>query len=121
MKYFLIFILFFSSSLFANDKIQDAYNELKNNKAIFLDVREEPEVRDGMIKDAIWLPLSQIEKNKEWLKKFKQQKANKKVYLYCRSGKRATKVKTILHENGIDSINIGGYENLKKFLPTTRK
>lgn len=95
-----------------------AYQQLQKNEAIFVDVREKDEVEEGMIKGATWFPLSKISNNANWLKGFKDISADKKIYLYCRSGNRSGKVQNILMKHGINAKNIGGYEVLKKDLPS---
>lgn len=94
-----------------------AYSLVQEGKAVIIDVREKDEVKDGMIKDARWFPLSKIESDKNWKEDFNKMVGNKKIFLHCRTGRRSEKVMNILKENGIKSENIGGYETLKKILP----
>lgn len=96
---------------------EEAYKLVKEKKAVMIDVREENEVKDGMIDQSIWFPLSKIEKDKNWEKEFKEITKDKKIFLYCRSGRRSGKVMTLLKEKGIPSENLGGYEDIKKNVP----
>lgn len=94
-----------------------AYSLVQEGKAVIIDVREEDEVKEGMIKDAKWFPLSKIESDKDWKKDLNKMVGDKKIFLHCRTGRRSEKAMSILKENGIKSENIGGYETLKKILP----
>ena len=117
MTKFLISLL----SLFASTEIlatepQAAYKMVKNGEAVMIDVREKDEVKSGIIKEAKWFPLSKISNDKNWKNEFTKIVDGKKIFLYCRSGRRSEKVMTILKENGITSENIGGHEELKKMI-----
>lgn len=90
---------------------------VQNGEAVIIDVREKDEVKSGRIKDAKWFALSKISNDKNWKNEFIKIVEGKKIFLYCRSGRRSEKVMTILKENGITSENIGGYEDLKKMIP----
>jgi rhodanese-related sulfurtransferase len=94
-----------------------AYDMVQKGEAVIIDVREEDEIKSGMIKNAKWFPLSKITKDKTWKEDFKQLVGDKTIFLHCRSGARSEKAMNILKENGITSENIGGYESLKKILP----
>ena len=93
----------------ATTSTKEVYEMVNSGKAILVDVREENEVKDGMLKGATWYPLSKIEKDKNW-----KLAKDKRVFLYCRSGRRSGKVHEMLKAKGIASENIGGYEELKK-------
>lgn len=112
--------LSFSSHAF-NDAIR-AYKLASEGKAILIDVREADEVKEGMVKDAKWFPLSRLETPKEkWVGDFLKMIDGKEIFVYCRTGKRSEKAKNILQNTGISSKNIGGWETLKETLPTTKK
>lgn len=98
----------------------DAYNQTKENKAVLVDVREENEIKDGMINLAQWFPLSKFTAQENWKNDFIKMTQGKTIYLYCRSGNRSEKVKNLLKQNNIDAENIGGYETLKNVLPTKK-
>lgn len=117
MKKLMAFILtVLSLNAFSTDP-KTAYDMVKKGEAVIIDVREEDEIKSGMIDKAQWFPLSQITKDKKWKEDFKKLSDDKKIFLYCRTGNRSGKVKNILKENGIESENIGGYETLKKNPP----
>jgi rhodanese-related sulfurtransferase len=97
----------------AEAEAKPAYDLLLAGKAVFIDVREESEVKEGMIKGALWIPLSKIEENKSAeVEKIKNLGKNKQVFLYCRSGNRSGKVKSYLQDAGQLSVNLGGYSSL---------
>jgi rhodanese-related sulfurtransferase len=111
MKIISLLIAFFSFQALANPII--AYEEVKNNKAIIIDVRESQETNEGYIKLAQLIPLSSFEANEnETVEKVKKLAVNKSIYVHCRSGKRSEKVKEILQKNSIKSTNLGGFSDL---------
>lgn len=92
-----------------------SYEEIKNSKAIIIDVREKDEVEQGMIKGAYWLPLSEMRKNNtEVTNKLKKLASTNTAYIYCRSGKRAGEFIELLTDKDISTFNLGGFEALKK-------
>jgi rhodanese-related sulfurtransferase len=111
----LILTLFTINALSATDP-KTAYTMVQKGEAVFIDVREEDEVKLGMIKDAKWFPLSKIENNKKWQEEISTIAGDKKIFLHCATGRRSEKAMNILKDNGIPSENIGGYETLKKIL-----
>ena len=120
MKWILSLLLGFSTLVLAATSPQDAYSMLKNNQAIFIDVREADEVKDGMIEKATWMALSKLKADNAWEKELRESSKGKKIFLYCRSGKRSEVAREILKQKGIEAENIGGYETLKTELPTTK-
>ncbi len=91
--------------------------DLENKKAIFIDVREKDEWDEGRIKNALFLPLSDLEEHspdnldKESI-----------LYLYCRRGRRALKAKELLKEKypkvqavqyGFDELEEAGFPTEK--------
>lgn len=119
MKKIIALLLSFISlnSIAATDP-KTAYSMVQNNEAVIIDVREENELKAGMIKDAKWFPLSKVTNDNNWKIDFKKLTEGKKIFLHCRSGARSEKVMNILKQNGIESENLGGYETLKHELPT---
>lgn len=118
MKNFLVTLLsLFTFSATAATSPKEAYAMVKEDQAVMIDVREEDEIKSGMIDKALWFPKSKIDGDKDWLKDFQAMVGDKKIFLYCRSGARSQKVLNILKTNGISSENLGGYESLKKEIP----
>lgn len=112
-----LLLSFLTLNSIAGTDPKEAYELMKKNEAVIVDVREENEIKAGMIKDAKWFPLSKISEDKNWKEDFKKLTEDKKIFLYCRSGNRSGKVLNILKEIGIKSENLGGYETLKHELP----
>lgn len=116
-KLFALFLSIFSLTSIAATDPKTAYSMVQKNEAVIIDVREENELKAGMIKDAKWFPLSRVMNDKDWKEDFSKLTEGKKIFLHCRSGVRSEKVMNILKQNGIESENIGGYETLKHELP----
>jgi phage shock protein E len=107
----LIFNFFIKNK--AEADARQSYDQFLAGKAVFIDVREEAEVNEGMIKGAVWIPLSLIEKDKTTeIERIKTISKDKEIYVYCRSGNRSGKVKGILEEAGLKAVNMGGYSSL---------
>lgn len=117
-------IAFFAFNLFFKNTAQadarKAYDDYINGKAVFIDVREKDEVDEGMIKGALWIPLSELKANPEaTVSKVKELTKGKEIYVYCRSGNRSGKFINTLSEHGIKAINMGGFGDLvSEKLPT---
>ncbi len=121
MKNLIAFVLIiFSFSSLAGIDPESAYKEALAGKAVFIDVREEEEIKLGMIKNAQWFPLSRMKGDSSWKKDFDSLTTNKNIYLYCRSGNRSGQAKEILKALATDSTNLGGYSDLRKVLPSTK-
>lgn len=112
-----LLLCLFSLNAAAVSSSKEAYNQMLEKKAVIVDVREKDEIESGMIANAVWFPLSKIESDKNWKQDFKKLTDGKKIYVYCRSGRRSGKVKDILKTEGMESENLGGYETLKSELP----
>ena len=113
-KMIIAFTLLFPFLANATTSTKEVYELVNSGKAIIIDVREENEIKEGMLDKATWYPLSKIEKDKTWEQEIPKLAKDKKVFLYCRSGRRSGKVNDLLKAKGINSENIGGYEELKK-------
>lgn len=109
-----------SFNLFAETDPMRAYEQVKKGDAVLIDVREADEIKSGMIKDALWFPMSKITEGLGWKADLQEMTKGKKIYLHCRSGARSGKVLNILKTNGIESENLGGYITLKNVLPVNK-
>lgn len=95
--------------------------QLSNHEnAVFLDIREDGEYRNGHIPDAIHIPFRQLPGRISELQRFK----NTPVIAYCRSGTRSGGVGGILKKHGFENVyNLGGgitaWQNAS--LPVTKK
>ena len=85
---------------------QDVLRELRSGKAQLIDIRERNEWEKNHFKCAMHIPLSDLAKGigVESLKEIK--KSSKKIYIHCRSGKRARKAQQVLAQYGCTEIHI---------------
>lgn len=80
----------------------DEYEDVK-----IIDVRNKEEYKDGHIEGAINIPLLYIDKINELVIP-----KDKKIIVYCRSGRRSSEAAKILVEMGYENIfDMGGIEN----------
>lgn len=79
--------------------------------AVILDVRTRSEYQGGHIKNAMHIPLQELNNKLNQVKKL-----NKPVIAYCASGMRSSSATSILKSNGIDAINGGGIGSLQRNL-----
>lgn len=85
-----------------SDSLETVKSSVDSGKAVLLDVREKAEWENGHLKDAKFLPMSELTKSKgESFLKLKIDK-NKVVYTHCGAGARALKAATMLKEQGYD-------------------
>ena len=117
MRFFLLAMLITISSSVGAASPREAYTLSSEGKAVIVDVREFEEISHGMIRDALWFPKSKMSTDPEAVKSFKEIIDGKKVYLYCKSGKRAEACQQILEGQGISAESIGGFDTLKDVLP----
>jgi len=83
----------------AREKIQKAKNVL------LLDVRTKEEFSEEHIKNALNIPVQELEKRLDELKKYK----NFEIIVYCRSGARSRRASEILVKNGFKFVyNLSG-------------
>lgn len=76
---------------------------IANNKdTVIIDVREDEEVANGMIHDALHIPLQQIPEKLTNLNK------EKEYILVCRSGGRSMKAALYMEEEGFKVANMVG-------------
>ncbi len=83
----------------AKEKIDNGKNVL------ILDVRTREEFLEGHIKGAVNIPVNEVEKRLDELKKYK----NSEIIVYCRSGRRSKIASEILVKNGFKRVyNLSG-------------
>lgn len=93
------------------DAVKVRVNE---KKAVLVDVRSEDEWKDGHVKAAKFLPLSELSKMSETQIREKLPK-DKIIYTHCAVGARALKAGKILEKLGYDIRPLKpGYEELVK-------
>ena len=108
IKFYLIFLMFLVSCQDQeNISVQDAIKYLDQEDVLFLDVRTSQEFNyDGSIKNALLIPVNVLEKKITLLEYYK----DKKIIVYCRSGRRSRLATEFLKKNNFDAINLdGGY------------
>jgi len=93
---------------------------MSHEDAVVLDVREDGEYRQGHIADAVHIPLSQLERRIDELKKYQ----GRPLVLCCRSGNRSGAAARLLRKHGFEAVkNLAGgmlaWENAQ--LPIVRK
>ncbi len=106
-----------------NNKIEriNAYDfnsiyQVKPNKILLIDVRENEEFSISAIKGSVSIPLSHLSENSD-LEFIQKESLNKEIFTICQSGKRSEKASKILSKFKIQSRSIeGGIEKVKKIL-----
>lgn len=78
---------------------------LSENNYIIVDVRTKEEYSSSHIKGAINIPYDEINENIELDK-------NKKILVYCQTGKRSEKAFVSLTNIGYDVFNLGGIDDI---------
>ena len=98
-------------------KAEIVQNELQNNTALLIDVREPDEFAVGHAENAKNIPLGDIEAGK-----LTETTKTVKVYVYCRSGKRAGVAKTALEKQGYANVeSLGGLSDWREIGGRTAK
>lgn len=93
---------------------------MNHDNAVFVDVREDKEVAEGFIVDAVHIPLSQLSNRIAELEPYK----GRPLVAYCRSGSRSFSAGNKLRKAGFETVyNLTGgilaWQNAN--LPITRK
>lgn len=114
-KGILFFIIIFTSNFIAAQNTPNPVTQTLSQKVkttelkrvlkkrpFLVDVRTPDEFAQGTVKDAVNIPLDQIQNQ---LPKFK---GKKNIVVFCRTGNRSTQAKAILEQNGITNITNGG-------------
>jgi len=84
---------------------KQAYVLMENDQNVtLLDVRTVEEFKSHHAEDAKLIPLGELENNLEKL----QEDKNKKILVYCQTGRRSVSASRILENNGFTPINIEG-------------
>lgn len=97
------------------DTLDTVKQNLKDGKAVLVDVREQKEWDDGHIAGAVFMPKSKLDVEKEAAELAKKLDKNKIVYTHCRAGRRALACGEILKKQGFDVRPLkSGYEDLVK-------
>lgn len=106
---FITLTFFFSTLLMLShvspglaQQTQTNLKEIIHNGALLVDVRTPEEFAEGHVKGSVNIPVDDIQAN---LKRF-QTKAP--IVVFCRSGNRSARAKSILEQNGINKVYNGG-------------
>lgn len=83
---------------------KEAYNLQSDSSVVFVDVRTRGEWDQFHINKAIHIPLDELDRRKNELKKYE----GKKLIVYCRSGSRSSSATRILTSAGFNAINMAG-------------
>lgn len=84
-------------------RVEAIQKEVAAGTAVLVDVREPDEFAAGHAENAKLIPLGDIRSGQ-----FDEDK-DKKIYVYCRSGRRAEEARKILQNNGYERVeNLGG-------------
>jgi phage shock protein E len=95
------------------DTLDTVKQNIKDGKAVLVDVREQKEWDEGHIAGAVFMPKSKLEKEAAELAK--KLDKNKIVYTHCKAGRRALACGEILKKQGFDVRALKpGYEELLK-------
>jgi rhodanese-related sulfurtransferase len=78
--------------------------KIKNRNAILLDVRTPDERKKDSIKGSLHIPLYDLRKRSEELKKFR----DKEIICYCRSGSRSLTAAGMLKKQGLNAASLKG-------------
>jgi rhodanese-related sulfurtransferase len=90
---------------FESVSAEQAYTLMKNDDNVtLLDVRSIEEFKSHHVRDAQLIPLGELKNNLENLKDHK----NKKILVYCQTGRRSVSASRILENNNFTPINIKG-------------
>lgn len=84
--------------------VAELKNQLKNDSAVLVDVREPSEYQSGHIPNAINIPLRTLAQNLNEIPR------DRPVVLYCSTGYRSAM--------GVMTLHLLGYENVKGFPPS---
>ena len=83
---------------------EETNGKLKNRSILLLDVRTDAERKARNIKGSIHIPLNQLRRRAEELRKYK----DKEIVCYCRSGNRSLNAALILQRQGFNAANLSG-------------
>jgi rhodanese-related sulfurtransferase len=83
---------------------EEVVDKAIKKEIVLIDVREDYEWDGGHIEESINIPLGSIDESL-----LAQISKNEEVYVYCRSGARASNAKNILEDMGFEKVtNLGG-------------
>ena len=96
-------------NLFSSESVD--LNAVLERGAVIVDVRMPSEYQGGHIKKSKNIPLPNLNKEVQKLKKL-----NKPVITCCASGMRSQKALSVLKSQGIEAYNGGGWKQLQNIM-----
>ena len=97
------------------DTLDTVKKNIKDGKAVLVDVREQKEWDAGHIEGAVLMPKSKLDVEKEAAALVQKLDKAKIIYTHCKAGKRALACGEILKKQGFDVRPLKpGYEELLK-------
>ncbi|WP_345991357.1 rhodanese-like domain-containing protein [Chryseobacterium sp. Chry.R1] len=95
-----------TSSISKNNAPADIKQIVNSSDVTLIDVRIPEQYKEGTAKDAINIPLAEIQNNIESLK-------GKKVVVFCNKGIQADQAVEILKKNGVEAYDGTSWKNVK--------
>jgi rhodanese-related sulfurtransferase len=83
---------------------EDAANQVKRGKAVFLDIRTKEERSHKKISNSFHIPLNELNGRLNELNRYKE----KEIICYCRSGNRSLTAASMLQKQGFKGANLKG-------------
>lgn len=107
--------LFIAQRALAGDILapEEAAKRVAAGTAVLIDVREPSEWTDGVVKDALLLPLSDLRGERAQWRPVLAAHGDKALILYCRSGNRAGIAAGILAKEKFSVANAGAFSAWK--------
>lgn len=104
------------------DSLETVKKNLKEKKAVLLDVREKKEWDEGHLEQAVLVPLSKLKEGTDPKALAKELDPKTIVYCHCRAGARAITAAEILKKKGYDvrPLKQGYAELLEGGLPKSK-
>jgi rhodanese-related sulfurtransferase len=97
------------------DTLETVKKNVKEGKAVIVDVREQKEWDEGHIAGAVLMPKSKLDIEKEAAALVQKLDKAKIIYTHCKAGRRALACGDILKKQGFDVRPLKpGYEELLK-------
>ncbi len=97
------------------DTPEAALKNIKEGKAVLVDVREQNEWDAGHIAGALFMPKSKLDVEREAAELAKKLDKTKIIYTHCRAGRRALACGEVLKKQGFEvRVLKPGYEELLK-------
>lgn len=102
-----------------NIDLQDLTKKMESDNSLVLDVREDHEIEQGHLSNAKWMPLSELSSDPEsHVTMLKEKFSDKEILVYCRSGNRSGQTASFLKAAGLNTLNIGAFEELAQHFET---